>query len=69
MRSVLPLTCTLLLLLGGCGQKGALYLPDKNATVVTSAPAASAPPGPAAPTATTPAKKTTDPDADSPPPK
>src|SRR4029077_16925991 len=32
------------LLLAGCGQKGALYLPDKNAQVVTTA---AAPPGPA----------------------
>jgi len=40
------------LLLAGCGQKGALYLPDKNAQVVTTAtappvPAQSAPPAPA----------------------
>jgi predicted small lipoprotein YifL len=35
-------------LLAGCGQKGALYLPDKNGAVVTapaeSAPAQTAPP-------------------------
>ena len=30
-------------LLGGCGQKGPLYLPDKPAAIVTPAPAASAP--------------------------
>ena len=29
---------------GGCGQKGPLYLPDKNAKVVATAPAASATP-------------------------
>ena len=64
MRLALPLACTLLLL-AGCGQKGALYLPDKNATVVTSAPATGAPPPPATP----PAKKTGDQDGDAPPPK
>jgi predicted small lipoprotein YifL len=42
------------LLLAGCGQKGALYLPDKNAQVVTTAaappvPAESAPSAPATP--------------------
>ena len=42
------------LLLAGCGQKGALYLPDKSAQVVTTAaappePAQSAPPTPATP--------------------
>jgi diaminopimelate decarboxylase len=31
------------LLLAGCGQKGPLYLPDKNAKVVTT-PAAPSPP-------------------------
>jgi predicted small lipoprotein YifL len=40
-------------LLSGCGQKGPLYLPDKNAAVVT-APALPAPPATTAP-ATTPA--------------
>jgi predicted small lipoprotein YifL len=34
------------LLLAGCGQKGALYLPDKNAEVVTT-PATPAPSTPA----------------------
>jgi predicted small lipoprotein YifL len=66
MRRALPLACTLLLL-AGCGQKGALYLPDKNATVVTSVPATGAPPPP--PPATPPAKKTGDQDGDAPPPK
>jgi predicted small lipoprotein YifL len=48
-------------LLSGCGQKGPLYLPDKNATVVTApaqpAPPATTPaaaPGTAAPPAQTP---------------
>jgi predicted small lipoprotein YifL len=44
------------LLLAGCGLKGALYLPDKNAQVVTTAeapppPAQSAPAAPATPAA------------------
>ena len=54
------------LLLAGCGQKGALYLPDKHATVVSapSSPAAQ----PVTPAATPPAaappadKKTQDDD-------
>lgn len=53
------------LLLGGCGQTGPLYLPDKNAAVVTSAPAA-----PSEPAATPPTpKKPGDPDADTQPPQ
>jgi predicted small lipoprotein YifL len=65
------------LLLSGCGQKGPLYLPDRNGTVVTS-PAAN-PPGaqpqaPADGTApqtapTQSAPKKTDSDDDSPPPQ
>jgi predicted small lipoprotein YifL len=52
------------LLLAACGQKGPLYLPDKHAGVVTSAPApAPAPATPAAP------KKATDPDGDAAPPQ
>jgi predicted small lipoprotein YifL len=31
--------------LGGCGQRGALYLPDRNARVVTRPAAASVPDG------------------------
>jgi len=50
------------LLLAGCGQKGALYLPDKNAQVVTT-PAA--PPTPATPAP----PKPTDKDEDSQAPK
>jgi predicted small lipoprotein YifL len=49
------------LLLAGCGQKGALYLPDKNAQVVTTAaappvPAESAPSAPATPATPEPPK-------------
>jgi predicted small lipoprotein YifL len=45
------------LLLAGCGQKGALYLPDKNAQVVTT-PAA--PPTPATPAQPKPTDKNDD---------
>jgi predicted small lipoprotein YifL len=45
------------LLTCGCGQKGPLYLPEKNAKVVTSAPAAGQG-QPAAPAATAPAPAT-----------
>jgi len=49
------------LLLAGCGQKGALYLPDKNAQVVTTAaappvPAESAPSAAATPATPAPSK-------------
>ena len=43
----------MLLLVAGCGQKGPLYLPDKNATAVQSAPASA----PATTTTPDPAKK------------
>jgi len=60
MRGAALLPSGLILLLTACGQKGPLYLPDKHAAVVTSAPeAAPAPPVPAASP-----KKTTDPDQD-----
>jgi predicted small lipoprotein YifL len=60
MRVAALLLSGLSLLLAACGQKGPLYLPDKHAAVVTSAPAAApAPPAPAAPP-----KKTTDQDQD-----
>ena len=61
-----------LLATSGCGQKGPLYLPDKGAAVVTSAPAAGqakpAPPAtaPAAAPAT-PKPEDKDKDQDSPP--
>ena len=49
------------LLLAGCGLKGALYLPDKNAQVVTTAaappvPAESAPSAAATPATPAPSK-------------
>jgi len=45
------------LLLAGCGQKGALYLPDKNAQVVTT-PAAQSTPAPSTPATVAPQKPT-----------
>jgi predicted small lipoprotein YifL len=59
VRAATLILAATLLLLAACGQKGPLYLPDKQAAVVTSAPApAPAPPAPAAP------KKATDQDQD-----
>ncbi len=59
MRGAALVLGAAMLLLAACGQKGPLYLPDKHAAVVTSAPApAPATPAPAAP------KKPTDQDAD-----
>ena len=37
------LTVSAVLLLGGCGQKGPLYLPEKSATAVTTPPSPPAP--------------------------
>jgi predicted small lipoprotein YifL len=57
--------------LAGCGQKGALYLPDKNATVVAPAPAPAAEqpaPQPPAPGQPVPPKKA-DQDGDPQPPQ
>jgi predicted small lipoprotein YifL len=71
-------TATLLglaaLVLAGCGQKGALYLPDKSGTVVTSpapAPQQSAPSDstPSAVPSQSTAPKKADPDDDSQPPQ
>ena len=43
MKQILMLVCAGVVV-SGCGQKGALYLPDKNASVVTRpAPAVAAP--------------------------
>jgi predicted small lipoprotein YifL len=77
-RAWLPVTLAMTLAAGGCGQKGPLYLPDKNAKVAT-APAGSATPAtqPAPPAATPaaapqipPAPKPNDKDQDpQPPPK
>jgi predicted small lipoprotein YifL len=52
-RAWLPVTLAMTIAAGGCGQKGPLYLPDKNAKVAT-APAGSATPAtqPAPPVAT-----------------
>jgi len=64
MRAAPGLTLLALALLGGCGQKGPLYLPDKGGAVVTAPPAApGAAPAQSAPTpqdtpATAPPKKT-----------
>jgi predicted small lipoprotein YifL len=51
MRSALLRTGTILLLLAGvgCGQKGALYLPDKTRTPVPAEGEATPAPAPAAP--------------------
>ena len=62
------------LLLAACGQKGALYLPDKHAQVVTTAaappvPEQSAPPAPATPATPAPPPKPTDQNDDSRAPK
>jgi predicted small lipoprotein YifL len=61
-RATWMLAGAVTLLLAGCGQKGALYLPDKNAQVVTT-PAAPPPPATPAP------PKPTDKDEDSQAPK
>lgn len=64
MRAAPGLTLLALALLGGCGQKGPLYLPDKGGAVVTAPPAApGAAPAQSAPApqdtpATAPPKKT-----------
>jgi predicted small lipoprotein YifL len=66
MRSPVLISLGVLVLLAACGQKGALYLPDKNAAVVTS-PAATAPASAPAPAANPAPKKPGDPDEDAPP--
>jgi predicted small lipoprotein YifL len=53
MRARLVAGGATLVLLAGCGQKGPLYLPDKNATAVKSAPASA----PASTTTPDPTKK------------
>jgi len=59
------------LLLAACGQKGALYLPDKNAQVITTAPAPPVPAqsAPSAPATPAPPPKPTDKNDDSQAPK
>ena len=66
MRAPALISLGVLVLLGACGQKGALDLPDKNAAVVTS-PAATAPATAPAPAANPAPKKPGDPDEDAPP--
>lgn len=75
-RFWLSVTLAMTLAAGGCGQKGPLYLPDKNAKVAT-APAGSATPAtqpappaatPAAAPQTPPARKPNDKDQDPQPP-
>jgi predicted small lipoprotein YifL len=44
------------LLLAGCGQKGALYLPDKNAAQVVTTPPAQSTPAPSTPASAAPRK-------------
>jgi predicted small lipoprotein YifL len=46
-RVWLPIMLTVALAAGGCGQKGPLYLPDKNAKVATAPAAGTAPATPA----------------------
>jgi len=66
MRAPALISLGVLVLLAACGQKGALYLPDKNAAVVTS-PASTAPATAPAPAANPAPKKPGDPDEDAPP--
>lgn len=63
MKRGWPLLCLAALAAGGCGQKGPLYLPDKNVKVVTT-PASAAP----AQETTPPAQPQTSPPAQSGPP-
>ena len=59
MRPAWPVAAAAALLTVGCGQKGPLYLPDKNAKVVTT---------PAAPPAPKPRPNGQDPDSPQPQP-
>jgi predicted small lipoprotein YifL len=66
LQRLAPAIACAAVLLAGCGQKGPLYLPDKNGTVVSSSPASAPPTGPA-PVQPTPKKD--DSEDDSPPPQ
>jgi predicted small lipoprotein YifL len=46
-RGWLPVMLAIALAAGGCGQKGPLYLPDKNAKVATAPATGTAPASPA----------------------
>ena len=53
MNAAVPVATALLVLLAsGCGQKGALYLPDAKPSPVTASPATTATPAPPATPAT-----------------
>ena len=49
MRRLLGLMACVLVGIAGCGQRGPLYMPDKNARVVTHPATSSAPPDSSAP--------------------
>jgi predicted small lipoprotein YifL len=51
LKAALPALLILPGLLGGCGQKGPLYLPEKRPTAVTAPPPATTPAPDAAPAA------------------
>jgi len=56
-RGWLPAMACACLALCGCGQRGALYMPDRNARVVTRPAATSAPDAASAPDASSPAPR------------
>jgi predicted small lipoprotein YifL len=58
MKRRLLLAACAALAAGGCGQKGPLYLPDKNAKVVTTPAGSAMPAAPAAETPAAPAAET-----------
>ncbi len=54
-RAALGVAAALMTLLSGCGQKGPLYLPDKNAAIVTAPAQPATTPPQTTPPQTTPA--------------